>query len=267
MYFFNKKMSNVDDVNFQSPIIGFTGMRWPQKGLAEMHVMDQTQIHYLEAVEKVNGIPMVLPVAQIFNPERIKRQVSLVDAILIQGGIDVTPSFYGEENLPLLDITCAQTDKFILEVIKCAKERKIPIFGICKGMQLINVSFGGTLYQDVKYAGLDSKSHRQSDETITKPVHSINVVENSLLSKMFPNKDKLMVNSYHHQAIKDLGQGLVIDAKADDGIIEAIHYDDKSQWIFGVQFHPEQLSRANDDFLAIFSEFIKQANLAKYNKV
>ena len=121
-------MSNVDDVNFQSPIIGFTGMRWPQKGLAEMHVMDQTQIHYLEAVEKVNGIPMVLPVAQIFNPERIKRQVSLVDAILIQGGIDVTPSFYGEENLPLLDITCAQTDKFILEVIKCGKERKIPIF-------------------------------------------------------------------------------------------------------------------------------------------
>ena len=218
-------MSNVDDVNFQSPIIGFTGMRWPQKGLAEMHVMDQIQIHYLEAVEKVNGIPMGLPVAQIFNPERIKRQV------------DVTPSFYGEENLPLLDITCAQTDKFILEVIKCAKERKIPIFGICKGMQLINVSFGGTLYQDVKYAGLDSKSHRQSDETITKPVHSINVVEN------------------------------VIDAKADDGIIEAIHYDDKSQWIFGVQFHPEQLSRANDDFLAIFSEFIKQANLAKYNKV
>jgi putative glutamine amidotransferase len=229
--------------------------------------MDQTQIHYLEAVERVKGIPIVIPVPQIFNPDTIKEQVNRVDAILIQGGIDVTPSFYGEENLPELDVTCAQTDQFILEVIKYAKERKIPILGICKGMQLINVSFGGTLYQDIKYAGLDSKSHRQSDETITKPVHSINVVENSYLSNMFPNKDKLMVNSYHHQAIKDLGQGLEIDAKADDGIIESIHYGNKSQWIFGVQFHPEQLSRANDEFLAIFSEFIKQANLAKYNKV
>lgn len=260
-------MAKVDEVDFKSPIIGLTGMRWPQKGLAEMHVMDQTQIHYLEAVERVKGIPMVIPVPQIFNPDTIKEQVNRVDAILIQGGIDVTPSFYGEENLPELDVTCAQTDQFILEVIKYAKERKIPILGICKGMQLINVSFGGTLYQDIKYAGLDSKSHRQSDETITKPVHSINVVENSYLSNMFPNKDKLMVNSYHHQTIKDLGQGLEIDAKADDGIIESIHYGNKSQWIFGVQFHPEQLSRANDEFLAIFSEFIKQANLAKYNKV
>jgi putative glutamine amidotransferase len=257
-------MSKVDEVNFQSPIIGITGMRWPDEKKAEMHIMDKTQIHYIEAVQKSKGVPIVLPVLEVFNPETIKRQVSLVDAILIQGGIDVTPSLYGEENLPELDITCIQTDKFLLEVIKCAKERKIPILGICKGMQLINVSFGGTLYQDLKYAGLDSKSHRQSDDSITKPFHSINVEKNSLLSKIFPNKDKLMVNSFHHQAVKDLGKGLVIDAKADDGIIECIHYDDKSQWILGVQFHPEQLSRNNEEFRAIFSEFIKQANLGKY---
>ena len=131
-------------------------------------------------------------------------------------------------------------------------------------MQLITVSYGGTLYQDIKYAGLDSKSHRQSDESITKPFHSINLEKNTLLGKIFDNKEKLMVNSYHHQAVKDLGKGLVIDAKADDGIIESIHYDDKSQWILGVQFHPEQLSRNNEDFRAIFSEFIKQANLSKY---
>lgn len=257
-------MSKIDEINFQAPIIGITGMRWPDEKKEDMHQMDKTQIHYIEAVQKSKGIPIVLPVLEEFNTETIKRQVSLVDAILIQGGIDVTPSFYGEEALPELDITCLKTDKFLLEVIKYAKERKIPILGICKGMQLINVSYGGTLYQDIKYAGLDSKSHRQSEESITKPFHSINIEKNSLLGKIFDNKEKLMVNSYHHQAVKDLGKGLVIDAKADDGIIESIHYDDKSQWILGVQFHPEQLSRNNEDFRAIFSEFIKQANLNKY---
>ena len=257
-------MSKIDEINFQSPIIGITGMRWPDEKKEDMHQMDKTQIHYIEAVQKSKGIPIVLPVLEEFNEETIKRQVSLVDAILIQGGIDVTPSLYGEEALPELDVTCLKTDKFLLEVIKCAKERKIPILGICKGMQLINVSYGGTLYQDIKYAGLDSKSHRQSDESITKPFHSINLEKNTLLGKIFDNKEKLMVNSYHHQAVKDLGKGLVIDAKADDGIIESIHYDDISQWILGVQFHPEQLSRNNEDFRAIFSEFIKQANLSKY---
>jgi putative glutamine amidotransferase len=257
-------MSKIDEINFQAPIIGITGMRWPDEKKEDMHQMDKTQVHYIEAIQKSKGIPIVLPVLEEFNTETIKRQVSLVDAILIQGGIDVTPSFYGEEALPELDITCIKTDKFLLEVIKYAKERKIPILGICKGMQLINVSYGGTLYQDIKYAGLDSKSHRQSEESITKPFHSINIEKNSLLGKIFDNKEKLMVNSYHHQAVKDLGKGLVIDAKADDGIIESIHYDDKSQWILGVQFHPEQLSRNNEDFRAIFSEFIKQANLNKY---
>jgi putative glutamine amidotransferase len=257
-------MSKIDEINFQAPIIGITGMRWPDEKKEDMHQMDKTQVHYIEAIQKSKGIPIVLPVLEEFNTETIKRQVSLVDAILIQGGIDVTPSLYGEEALPELDITCIKTDKFLLEVIKYAKERKIPILGICKGMQLINVSYGGTLYQDIKYAGLDSKSHRQSEESITKPFHSINIEKNSLLGKIFDNKEKLMVNSYHHQAVKDLGKGLVIDAKADDGIIESIHYDDKSQWILGVQFHPEQLSRNNEDFRAIFSEFIKQANLNKY---
>ena len=257
-------MSNIDNINFQSPIIGLTGMRWPEKDKAEMHIMDQVQIHYIEAIQKAKGIPIVLPVLQEFNPETVKRQVSLVDAILIQGGIDVCPSLYDEEPLPELDITCMQTDQYILEVIKCAKERKIPILGICKGMQLINVSFGGSLYQDLKYAGLDSKSHRQSEDSITKPFHSINIKKNSLLNKILPNHQQLMVNSFHHQAVKDLGKGLAIDAKADDGIIECIHYDDKSQWILGLQFHPEQLCRSNDEVRAIFSEFVKQANLNKY---
>ena len=247
----------------KAPIIGLPGMRWPDNIKGEMFIMDKTQIHYIEAVQKSGGIPIILPVLEEFCPETIKRQVSLVDAILIQGGIDVTPSFYGEEPVPELDITCKKTDQFILEVIKCARERKIPILGICKGMQMINVAFGGTLYQDLKYAGIDGKSHKQSFETITSTFHPIIVEKDSLLSKLIPNKEKLNVNSFHHQAVKALGKGLKIDAKAEDGIIEAISYDGNDQWILGLQSHPEQLIRKNDEFKVLFIEFVKQANINK----
>ena len=257
-------MSNAENNIDKAPIIGLTGMRWPDGNKHDMFIMDKTQVHYIEAVQKSGGIPIILPVLENFDPETVKRQVRLVDAILIQGGIDITPSFYGEEPLPELDITCKKTDEFILEVIKIAKERKMPILGICKGMQLINVSFGGTIYQDLKYAGLDSKSHRQSEETITSTFHSINVEKEGLLAKLIPNKEKLNVNSYHHQAVKDLGRGLNIDAKADDGIVEAISYKGNDQWILGVQFHPEQLIRRDDEFKPLFYEFINQANLFKY---
>ena len=149
----------------RKPIIGINGMRWPD-GAEEMFTMDKTQIHYIRAIQKSGGIPITLPVLEEFDPETIKRQIELIDGLLIQGGVDVDPSLFGEERKPELDITDIQTDKFILELIKQAKERKIPIFGICKGIQILNVAYGGTLYQDLKYAGLESDSHRQKANDI-----------------------------------------------------------------------------------------------------
>lgn len=110
----------IDD---RKPIIGINGMRWPD-GAEEMFTMDKTQIHYIRAVQKSGGIPITLPVLEEFDPETIKRQVELIDGLLIQGGIDVDPSLFGEERMPELDITDIQTDKFILELIRQAREKR-----------------------------------------------------------------------------------------------------------------------------------------------
>ena len=228
-------MSTKEENKNKEPIIGIIGMRWPDNIEGEMFIMDKTQVHYIDSVQMSGGIPITLPVLEHFDTNIIRSQINLVDGILIQGGVDVTPSLYGEEPVPELDITSKQTDEYILEIIK--------------------------------YAGVDGKLHKQTKETITETFHSINVEKNSLLSKIIPDKDKLNVNSYHHQAIKKLGKNIIIDAKADDGIIECIHYNSNDQWILGVQFHPEQLIRKSDEFKPLFDELIKQAILFKYKNI
>ena len=257
-------MSSINDK--RSPIIGINGMRIPD-GEEERNIMDKTNIHYIGAVQKSGGIPITLPVLQVLDIETVKKQIEIIDGLLIEGGIDIFPSLYGEDPKPELGKTDIKTDNFIIELINQAKIKKIPILGICKGMQILNVAFGGTIYQDLKYAGLDSNSHNQlGDNSNDYYKHSINIEKNTFLSKMFPNKEKLNVNSYHHQAIKDLAKGFIIDAKSDDGIIEAIHWDNDDQWIFGVQWHPERQVRFSDEFMPIFNAFTEQAEIYKNRK-
>ena len=252
--------------NKNNPIIGINGMRVPDDE-EEIYKKDKTNIHYIGAIQKAGGIPITLPVLEEFNIETIESQIDIIDGLLIEGGIDIYPSLYGEEPKPELGETDIKTDKFIMELINQAKLKKIPILGICKGMQILNVAFGGTIYQDLKYAGLDSDSHRQlGDNKNDYAKHFVNVEKNSFLSKMFPDKEQLNVNSYHHQAIKDLAKDFIVDAKSDDGLIEAVHWNNEDQWIFGVQWHPERQVRFNDEFMPIFNTFIEQAKISK-NKI
>ena len=223
----NKEQNEKQESN-EYPLIGIIGKRDPE-GEISMNNYDLTQIDYIGAVEKSGGIPIALPVLENFNTEIIKRQIQAVDAIMIQGGLDVSPFLYNEEPEEECGKTDIQTDNYLMEVIKQAINRKIPIFGICRGLQILNVYFGGTLYQDLKYAQLDSKSHTQDYNTSCNYKHTIRVEKNSYLSKMFPYNDTLYVNSFHHQAINKLGKDLKVDALAEDGIIEAFHIDDKNQ--------------------------------------
>lgn len=255
----------------QAPYIGLTGKREPvivgETGnmTEDANTPDQVQVHYIEAIERVGGIPISLPVLQKFDMETIKKQIELVDALVIQGGLDVDPSFYHTTPDPKLGTTNIKTDEYLLEAIRQARARKIPILGICRGLQILNVAFGGTLYQDLE-TNLGEKYliHHQRADQLCEPAHNITIVSNSLMAKMFPGKTKMEVNSWHHQAIKNLGADLEVDARADDEIIEAINYKGTDEWIFGVQFHPEQFMRCgNDVFKPIFEELIKQAKLKR----
>ena len=192
----------------------------------------------------------------------MKRQIELVDALLIQGGLDVDPSFYQEDRDEKLGQTNIKTDKYLIEAIKIANSRKIPILGICRGMQILNVAFGGNLFQDLSRANISVPSHRQDYTQLCEVKHNISILDNSLMSKMLNGQKTIGVNSWHHQAVDRLAEGFKVDAWADDGkIVEAMHYEgDPDQWIFAVQFHPEQFMRCgNDVFKPIFDEFIKQA--------
>lgn len=256
----------------KTPIIGLTGMRIPEGNetinMTETpYTADQVQIHYIEAIEKAGGIPIGMPVLQELNVETIKKQIEVVDGILIQGGLDVDPSFYNEERHPLLGQTNVQTDKYLIEVIKQAIGTKIPILGICRGQQILNVALGGSLYQDLSIIGKEVSHHPQNMSDICHTKHSITMNKNSLLSEIFPNNETLKVNSIHHQVINKLGTNLEVDALSDDGIIESIHYKSDDQWVLGVQFHPEQLIRCESkESMEIFKKFIEEAQKYKDNK-
>jgi len=254
----DEKKEQTDPSN-KIPIIGITGMRKPSDEGITIYTADQTQIHYIEAIEKAGGVPMSLPVLQTFNSEIIRRQVASVDGIIIQGGLDVDPSLYNEEPLPELGKIDNQTDNYLIEIIRQDKERKIPILGICRGLQILNVAYGGSLYQDLKYANLESDSHRQPIETFCNPKHEITVEDGTYLRNLFPYNKTMYVNSFHHQAIKQLAKDFVVDARAPDGIIEAIHLKSDEHWIFATQFHPEQMMRCGNSFNPILNELINQA--------
>ena len=189
----------------------------------------------------------------------IERQLDLIDALYIPGGYDITPSLYGQDPTPFLDTTNYATDIYMLQLIKSAYARGIPILGTCRGMQMINVAFGGTLYQDLSLTPnkLPSRIHYQTDNGCI-PNHTININQNTVLAEIFPNTPSMSVNSFHHQCIDKVADGFVIDAMSPDGIIESFHKQEGS-FVFGVQFHPELFLVCSNSFLPVYQRLVEEA--------
>mgnify|MGYP002510143229 CR=1 FL=1 len=205
---------------------------------------------YVESLEKAGCIPVMLPV--LSDIEDVKAQVEGLDGIVLSGGWDIDPFLYGEQPLVQQGFTMREVDRFYLAVIQAGDTLSIPIFGICKGMQAINIAFGGTLYQDI---GSQMKTCFQHVQQAPRydATHKISIEKGSFLESVLGKE--AMVNSFHHQSIKTVASGFRITARAGDGVVESIERDSGS-FICGVQWHPEMMAKHdNKIMLQLFQAF------------
>ena len=207
---------------------------------------------YMDVLENNNAIPMILPLSTC--KENLDKCFELVDGILFTGGHDINPKLYNQKKKDTCGLQCDRRDemeKYLFE--KSIKNNK-PILGICRGIQLFNSLLGGTLYQDLKTEYKSNINHTM-EKPYNRGVHNVNVLENTILHKIV-GVNKLYVNSYHHQAIKDLAPGLIANAISEDGLIEAVSMPNK-KFVMAVQWHPEFLCKDSEENNLIIDEFIK----------
>ncbi len=221
---------------------------------------------YVEAVEAAGGVPVIIPFCE--EPRSVWRILENLDGILLTGGGDITPALFGEEPHPALKTIDVRKDQLEKIVISRALAKDIPLLGICRGIQILNVIAGGTLIQDIpswaraiKNRGTRPVQHMQK-ATDPAPTHSITIQKDSQLDNILGLKtDFVRVNSYHHQAVGKIAPGFVVTATAPDGIVEAIE-SQRHRFVLGVQFHPEMGFRKTPVFHRIFQRLVREAGFA-----
>ncbi len=234
------------------PVIGIAGTldAAPASSAFKDIQRDFTNEAYTTSLVEAGATPILLPSLL----SEVEALLSLCDGILLPGGYDIEPELYAQERSPLCQKTVRTSDLFQLELLRLAFRKGIPIVGICKGYQLINVRFGGTLYQDISLCGEKGTVHAKKQRG-TPFSHMVSLQKESKLHSIF-GSSSLEVNSFHHQGIDLLGKGLVATALCDDGFIEAIEQKGCS-WCVGVQWHPEAMMMASKDMLPLFTAFVE----------
>ena len=233
------------------PIIGITCEVVKRKPyFAEFDLV--CDYRYIRAILRAGGTPILLPI----NPFRrdASKLLSHLDGLVIIGGADIHPSFYGEKSKEKVTPMYRERTYFEMELYRDAQKKKIPVLAICYGMQLLNVIYGGTLYQDIQSQVKGARDHRSK----RYPFHRVDIQPGSLCYKIF-RKKSILVHSEHHQAVKLPGQSIRITAVSEDGIPEAI---EGPPLTIAVQWHPE---RHPKDIVQIrlFRHFLQLARLSR----
>ena len=240
------------DVNLRaeySPLIGVSASN--NKGV------NTIRDTYIESIIKAGGTPVIIPT--ITDGKVLRNIVANLDGLIISGGADVNPAWYGEDPVAQLGTVDPNRDLYELKLIKFANDRNVPILGICRGFQLLNVAFGGSLYQDIPSQYKNAIKHVQSMDG-TFGSHRVFVEKGSELSEIL-GIDTVMVASFHHQGIKELAPIFHATAYAPDGLIEAID-GAPNHAIMGVQWHPEMFTSTGDTtLLKIFKNLVYKATL------
>jgi len=237
------------------PVIGITadsseceqtGSRTNREGLYSL------ASRYCDAIENAGGLPIIIP--HFRSRAQIRHMLRRLDGLLISGGgFDIDPAYYHEQPIAKLGKINSQRTFTELESIAFGLDRDLPMLGICGGAQAINVALGGSLYQDIATQLPAAQSHQQ-DERSDKHGHVAEVSRGTLLYKIC-GRQRLKVNTTHHQAIRNIGEGLTINAIAPDGVIEGIESKSRS-FVLGLQWHPEVLAQREIIQRKIFSFFV-----------
>lgn len=207
---------------------------------------------YIQSIRYAGGLPLIIPLVKS-NPA-IDDYIRLCDGFLFCGGADITPLLFGQEPVNGIGETNISLDIFQIRLMKRILLTKKPVLAICRGIQILNVACGGTIYQDISLKSGDILNHMQSSNSRKDISHKITVEQGTRLHKIVGSI--LYTNSFHHQAISSLGQGLIVSAHTSDGVIEAIEMPDRS-FVIGVQWHPEAMFRNSSEMRELFHAFIR----------
>lgn len=238
------------------PIIGIPTQHIQRRG-AILLAMSST---YCRAIEAAGGVPLLIPLVE--QESALRRLYGIADGLLLGGGGDVVAEAYGAADSGRLTFVDRERDRVELALSRWALQENLPILGICRGIQVLNVAAGGTLIQDIPSEMSDPFDHYTLPAD--QPCHEVRIEPRSLLANALgieaasASHPPLSVNSTHHQAVKQVAPGFRITAHASDGVIEGIEKPrDAAAFVLGVQWHPERLVPGDVAMVRLFRAFIR----------